>query len=429
MPVPGGGGGVGLSAQELLITKREGGAWSAAQVHALVRGAVDGSLSRPQLAAALAFALCRGMSDAETVALTTEMVDSGRRLRWPVDPSRPVCDKHSTGGVGDKVSLVLAPLWASLGLRVPMLSGRGLGHTGGTLDKLEAVPGFRVDVNEAEAAACLEAAGCFISGQTAALAPADGVLYALRDETATVPSIPLITASILSKKAAAGVERLVMDVKYGSGAFMPTLGDARALAESLERVGAGLGMQVRCALTPMSTPLGRTIGNALEVREAVATLSGGGDPALRALTLRLTSTLDPQLAAAASSALDDGRALAAWRKMVRAQGGDPDAPLRGLDSAEVHSVSAMATGRLLRLDALPLGKAAVALGAGRAVAGEAVLPGVGLELLVDEGDSVVAGQPLLRLWHAGRGLDAALELVHSAVQIGAVATGPAVGTG
>ena len=406
-----------LLPQALLATKREGGAWSRAQLGALVHGGLSGALSRPQLGAALAFALCRGMSDEETVGLTEEMVASGRRLRWPA-AGGPLCDKHSTGGVGDKVSLVLAPLWACLGLRVPMISGRGLGHTGGTLDKLEAISGLRVNLDEDEAARCLEAGGCFITGQTGALAPADGLLYALRDETGTVPSIPLITASILSKKAAAGVERLVMDVKFGSGAFMRTAADAEALAGSLERVGAGLGLQVRCALTPMSTPLGRTIGNALEVREAVETLAGGGDPALRALTLRLTAALDPALEAPAAAALDEGRALAAWRAMVRAQGGDPDAPLRGLDAVNHTLVCAPTDGRLRRLDALPLGQAAAALGAGRAVAGAPVHPGVGLELLAVEGDEVSAGQPILRIWHAGVGLEVAQALIAQAVEIG-----------
>jgi thymidine phosphorylase len=400
-----------LQVSALLAAKREGRAWSAEQVQRFVDGVLDDSISRPQAAAALAFTLCRGMSEDETVALTRAMARSGQRLAWPAEGG-PLCDKHSTGGVGDKVSLVLAPLWAELGARVPMLSGRGLGHTGGTLDKLEAIPGFRTDLSMGALHSVLDEVGCFISGQTAELAPADRVLYALRDETGTVASIPLITASILSKKYAAGIDALVMDVKWGTGAFMPTEAEAQALADALVRTGAGLGIHMRAVLSPMSTPLGRAIGNALEVQEAIAALQGQGDPALVALTCALIG--DPR----AEAVLASGAAYERFCRMVRAQGGDPAAPLRGLDGVRERVVCAEHSGALRRLDALGLGQAAVLLGAGRQRQGEAVHPGVGLLLLAKEGERVEAGQPLIRVLHADVGLDAALSLIGAAVEIG-----------
>ncbi|MEQ1507016.1 MAG: thymidine phosphorylase, partial [Myxococcota bacterium] len=257
------------TSDELLYAMRSGEPQPPDAIRAFVAGVVDGSVSRPQAAAWLAWAFVRGLTDDETVALTRAMTASGATLQWGDGPE--IVDKHSTGGVGDKVSLVLAPLWAELGYRVPMVSGRGLGHTGGTLDKLESIPGYRTDLDEAGLRRVLADVGCFVSGQTASLAPADGVLYALRNETCTVESIPLIVGSILSKKLAAGVSRLVLDVKCGSGAFMQAEDDARALAAALVRVARGAGTTCSALVTSMDRPLGRAVGNALEVREAIAT--------------------------------------------------------------------------------------------------------------------------------------------------------------
>lgn len=396
-----------LAIETVLERKREGGTLSADEIRWLVAGIVDGSVTRPQAAAFLAFVFLRGMSDEETVALTLAMRDSGEVLAW--EPGATVVDKHSTGGVGDKVSLVLAPLWAELGYRVPMISGRGLGHTGGTLDKLESIPGYRTDLQTEQLRAVLSGVGCFINGQTAQLAPADRILYALRNETSTVPSIPLITASILSKKLSEGLDELVLDVKWGSGAFMKTEESARALAESLQRVGEGAGVRTRAHLTDMNLPLGRTIGNALEVQEAVACLRGEGPEDLASLTCALIAR-DPAEEARARALLDSGGAYERWCRMVRAHGGDPDAPLLGAGCRELR-VHAVQDGPVARMDAYDLGRAAFVLGAGRRSADEAVHPGVGLELLVDPGEVVSAGQPLVRVLHVDRGLEPALALV------------------
>lgn len=384
---------MGLAIEEILSAHRDGLPLDDGQIAAFVQGVVSGAVSRPQAAAFLAFTAVRGLGEAQMVALTRAMVDSGERLSWPTAGGLLI-DKHSTGGVGDKVSLVLAPLWAALGFRVPMVSGRGLEHTGGTLDKLEAIPGFRVDLERPALEHALATAGCFISGQTAALAPADRILYALRNETCTVPSIPLIVASILSKKLAEGIDRLVLDVKYGSGAFMKTAADAAALAAALERVGTGAGVPTTAHLTPMDAPLGRAVGNAVEVAEAVECLQGGGPASLRALVLRLADH------PGAAAALDDGRAYARFREMVRAQGGDPDAPLRGGGTAD-HALRAPSGGRVVGIDAWRIGRAAFVLGAGRRRAEDPVHPGVGLLLDVELGSVVGAGDRLCVLRHAG----------------------------
>ncbi|HNH49279.1 MAG TPA: thymidine phosphorylase, partial [Myxococcota bacterium] len=285
---------------EILRARRAKQPLSDSQIQTFVNGVVDGSVSRPQAAAFLAFTFLNGMTDAEAVALTRAMTDSGERLSWDFDG--PFVDKHSTGGVGDKVSLVLAPLWAELGLKVPMISGRGLGHTGGTLDKLESIPGFRTDLDEDALRRTLREVGCFMNGQTTSLAPSDRILYALRNETQTVECIPLIVGSILSKKLAEGLDRLVLDVKVGSGAFMQTEEDALALARALVRVGNGAGVHTRALLTDMEQPLGELCGNALEVIEAVECLKGGGPPDLRALTIALAGHPD------AAKVLDSGAA-------------------------------------------------------------------------------------------------------------------------
>jgi len=390
----------------VLARKRDAEELADEEIEGFVEGVVSGSITRAQAAAFLAFVFVRGMSDRETVALTRAMTHSGDLLSWP-DQGGRIVDKHSTGGVGDKVSLVLAPLWAELGGRVPMISGRGLGHTGGTLDKLEAIPGFRTNLETPELRVVLAEVGCFISGQTGSLAPADRILYALRNETSTVPSIPLITASILSKKLAEGLDELVLDVKFGSGAFMGTRDAAQELADSLVRVGTGAGVRTRAVLSNMSQPLGLAVGNALEVAEAVACLQGGGPPELAQLVCSLIG--DPR----AADVLASGAAWPRWCAMVRAQGGDPEAPLRGGGCA-VHEVRAQRSARVTRCDAYAIGRAAFVLGAGRGKASDPVHHGVGLELGAKIGDDVMPGDLLARVHHADRGLDEALALVHEA---------------
>lgn len=397
----------------VLEAKREGRALEPAEIAWFIEALMREEITRAQAAAFLAFVFLRGMDRAETVALTRAMRDSGRVLAWRVDGR--VVDKHSTGGVGDKVSLVLAPLWAELGAFVPMISGRGLGHTGGTLDKLEAIEGFRTDLPVPQLQRILAEVGCFIVGQTDELAPADRLLYALRNETCTVPSVPLITASILSKKLAEGLDELVLDVKWGRGAFMGRLEDACALRDSLVEVGEGAGVRTRALLSEMNRPLGRTIGNALEVEEAVACLRGEGPAELAELCCRLIGR-DEQEVARARALLDRGGAYERWCRMVRAQGGDPAAPLRGQGCA-VEVVVAPRPGRVHRLDALDLGRAAFELGAGRRAAGEVIHPGVGLRLRVEEGEEVQAGQPLVEIVHAQRRLDRARALIAQAIEL------------
>jgi pyrimidine-nucleoside phosphorylase len=355
------------------------------------------------------------------LALTRAMTSSGDILSWPEGP--PLVDKHSTGGVGDKVSLVLAPLWAELGLRVPMISGRGLGHTGGTLDKLEAIPGYRTDLSVAALGAVLGDVGCFISGQTAELAPADRVLYALRNEIQAVESIPLIVGSILSKKLAEGIERLVLDVKTGSGAFMATFEGAERLARAMVQVANGYGVQSVALITAMDQPLGAAVGNALEVVEAAECLRGGGPADLRDLTVALARH------PAAAEVLASGRAYPRFLRMVEAQGGDPravDDPrrLHGGGTAE-RPVEAPRAGYVERVDARGVGRAAFLLGAGRRRAEDPVDAGVGVRVGVREGDAVERGQILATLYHReGRALDEALSLLGEAIVIGDRAIAP-----
>jgi thymidine phosphorylase len=393
-----------------LEERREGKEQSDADIRSFIDGVLDGSVTRAQTAAWLAFVYCQGMTDRETVSLTRAMTESGETLDWG-DLEGPFVDKHSTGGVGDKVSLVLAPVWAAMGFKVPMISGRGLGITGGTLDKLESIPGFRTDLEIPELRAALASAGCFISGQTGELAPADRVLYGLRNETGTVPSIPLITASILSKKMAEGIERLVLDVKCGSGAFMTTKTKARALADSLVRVGNLYGVETVAHINDMSQPLGRAVGNALEVAEAVATLQGRGPRVLVDLVCKLSGDPDQTRKILAS-----GRAYVAWERMVRAQGGDPGAPLHGA-GCRVVTIESPSDGVVRRCDAQGVGRAAFLLGAGRRCEGDAVHPGVGVEVLAHRGDEVTRGQPVFRVHHAGQGLDAALAALGEAISV------------
>ena len=402
-----------MHVDDILYAMRTGEVQSAASIEAFVAGVVDGTISRPQAAAWLAWAFTRGLTDEETVSLTRAMTASGHVMRWP--SGARLIDKHSTGGVGDKVSLVLAPLWAELGLRVPMISGRGLGHTGGTLDKLESIPGYRTDLSDDELGEVLDEVGCFISGQTASVAPADRVLYALRNETCTVESIPLIVGSILSKKLAEGVEELVLDVKTGSGAFMQTLEDSRALAEALVRVAQGAGLRCSALITAMDRPLGVAVGNGLEVEESVACLQGEGPADLHELVVALAG--DDR----ADEVLRSGAAYERFEAMVRAQGGDVAALCDGLrDRAGVREVvvTAPTTGVVQRVDAGGIGRAAFVLGAGRRRAEDPVDFGVGCRVHVNPGDEVPAGEALVTLVVRERGVDQALDLVRSAVPMG-----------
>ena len=392
----------------LLEKKRDGGALTPDEIRALVGGYVRGEVPDYQIAALAMAVFFRGMNDAETTALTMEMRDSGDIFAWPAG-TPPKVDKHSTGGVGDKVSLILAPLLACENVWVPMISGRGLGFTGGTLDKLESIPGFRVNLTWPEMLAQLESVGCFIAGQTDNLCPADKKLYALRDVTGTVASLPLIVASIMSKKLAESLDRLVLDVKFGRGAFMQKREDAQKLADAMVAVGRGAGVETHALLNPMDQPLGRTAGNALEVAECVEVLQGGGPCDLVDLTLDLAAKLVPASRDALRARLSDGSAWKKFVAMVEAQGGDASAleNMREIHRAPVITdVPAPAAGTMVKIDALEVGRLCVELGAGRAKAGDAVDFAVGVECLRKEGDRVTEGEPVLRV-HSRSAVDPA----------------------
>ncbi|MBE2180773.1 MAG: thymidine phosphorylase [Chthoniobacterales bacterium] len=392
----------------LIERKRDGGTLSADEIAAIVGGYVRGDVPDYQMAALAMAIFFRGMDDAETTALTVQMRDSGDVFDWP-DGTPPKVDKHSTGGVGDKVSLVLAPLLACEGVWVPMISGRGLGFTGGTLDKLESIPGFRVNLPWPEMLAQLESVGCFIAGQTDNLCPADKKLYALRDVTGTVASLPLIVASIMSKKLAESLDRLVLDVKFGRGAFMRKHEDAEKLAAAMVAVGRASGVETTALLNPMNQPLGLTAGNALEVAECVEVLQGGGPEDLVELTLDLAVPLVSVSRENLRRRLQDGSAWEKFTAMVAAQGGDVSVleTMRELHRAPVITeITAPRAGELTRLDALEIGRFCVELGAGRAKAGDAVDFAVGVECLRKEGGQVAAGEPVLRV-HSRAEIDAA----------------------
>jgi thymidine phosphorylase len=356
-----------------------------------------GAVAEEQMSALAMAVLLNGMTRRETARWTAAMIASGERMDFS-SLSRRTADKHSTGGVGDKVTLPLAPLVAACGVAVPQLSGRGLGHTGGTLDKLESVPGWRAQLSTQEMLDQLEDVGAVICAAGAGLAPADRKLYSLRDVTGTVEAIPLIASSIMSKKIAEGTGALVLDVKVGTGAFMKDAASARELAETMVALGTDAGVTTVALLTEMSTPLGRTAGNALEVAESVDVLAGGGPGDVVALTLALAREM---LAAAGADGVDpadrlrDGSAMDAWRRMLAAQGGDPDAALPA--ARETHAVPAPGSGRLTRLDALAVGLAAWRLGAGRARKEDPVQAAAGVTLHAKPGDLVRAGEPLLTL--------------------------------
>jgi thymidine phosphorylase len=357
----------------------------------------DGAVADEQMAALLMAIYFNGLSAAELRAWTTEMIASGETLDLS-GLARPTVDKHSTGGVGDKVSLVLAPLVASCGAAVPQLSGRGLGHTGGTLDKLESIPGWRASLSNAELATALDQEGVVIAAAGAGLAPADRRLYALRDVTGTVESIPLIASSIMSKKIAEGTRALVLDVKTGSGAFMKEREQAELLARTMVALGAEHGVRTRALVTRMDTPLGRAVGNALEVAEAVGALTGEGPDDLMEVTFALAGHMLELagLAADPREAIASGRAFGTYRRMVKAQGGDPDAPLPAARHVR-HALIAGEAGWITRLDALAVGVAAWRLGAGRARKEDSVSHTAGVRCLAKPGDYVRRGQPILEL--------------------------------
>jgi thymidine phosphorylase len=381
----------------LIKAKRDGGRLSDDDIGWLFEAYAQGEVADEQMSALLMAVYFQGLDGAELRTWTAAMIASGDRLDLSA-LSRPTVDKHSTGGVGDKVSLILAPLVAACGAAVPQLSGRGLGHTGGTLDKLESVPGFRTALSPAETIGVLQTAGCVICAAGSGLAPADRRLYALRDVTGTVESIPLIASSIMSKKIAEGTSALVLDVKVGTGAFMTSLDRARELAQTMVALGEEHGVRTRALLTTMDTPLGRAAGNAVEVEESVAALTGHGPPDLMEVTLALADEMLnlAGIGADPAAAIADGRALAAYRAMVIAQGGDPDAPLPRAPHV-MAAIPAPADGWLTRLDALAVGTAAWRLGAGRARKEDAVSAAAGVICLAKPGEAVRKGQPLLEL--------------------------------
>ncbi|XP_036614863.1 thymidine phosphorylase isoform X1 [Trichosurus vulpecula] len=413
------------SIPELIRKKRDGDRLEEAEIRSFVQGLTEGTIQEAQIGAMLMAIRLQGMDLGETEILARALAESGQQLRWPEAWGPLLVDKHSTGGVGDKVSLVLAPALAACGCKVPMISGRGLGHTGGTLDKLEAIPGFSVVQSPKQMRELLEHVGCCIVGQSQELVPADGVLYAIRDVTATVDSLPLITASILSKKAVEQLSTLVVDVKFGEAAIFPSQERARELAQALVGVGARLGIRVAAALTAMDSPLGCCVGHGLEVEEALRCLEGGGPPDLRDLITQLGGSLlwlnrqAPTLAQGAAlvgATLDNGSALGRFQAMLEAQGVAPDlaqalcsgspAQRQGLlpTAPTKEELRTASEGTVEKIQALPLAQVLHELGAGRNKAGEPLYHDVGLELLVSIGQRVSAGTPWIRIHHRGPGL-------------------------
>ncbi|MGW4529342.1 thymidine phosphorylase [Nocardia sp. NPDC004340] len=408
------------SAVDVIRAKRDGGQLSDAQIDWVVDAFTRGEVADEQMSALAMAIVWRGMTRRETARWTHAMIDSGKRLDF-TDLGRPTVDKHSTGGVGDKITLPLSPLVAACGAAVPQLSGRGLGHTGGTLDKLEAIPGWQADLPVARMRELLSdpAVGAVVCAAGADLAPADKRLYALRDVTGTVESIPLIASSIMSKKIAEGTGALVLDVKVGRGAFLREEAQARELATAMVELGTDAGVRTVALLTAMDTPLGHTAGNALEVCESLDVLAGGGPADVVDLTLALAREMLAQAGITdvdPADALADGRAMDQWRAMVRAQGGDPDAPLP--QARHTETLRAPAGGTLIRLDALDVGLAAWRLGAGRARQGDPVQAGAGVEMHAKPGDSITEGQPLLTLHtDTPEAFPAALDLLRGAFTI------------
>ena len=415
---------------DVIRRKRDGARLTRDEIDHFVAGVTTGSLPDYQAAALLMAIVLRGMTAAETAQLTDAMVRSGVRVSFTDVPGVPV-DKHSTGGVGDKTSLILAPLAIACGAVVPMMSGRGLGHTGGTLDKLESIPGFRTALSLEEFRTAVRTIGGALIGQTAEIAPADRRLYALRDVTATVESIPLISASIMSKKIAEGIGGLILDVKTGAGAFMKTTDDARRLAQSLVSIGNASGVRTEALISRMDHPLGRAVGNASEVVESIETLKGRGPADLEELSVTLAARMlvlagvAPDRAAATArvrDALGSGAGVEAFRRIIEHQGGDPrvidDYSLLP-DAPDEYRVAASRDGIVAGIDAEAVGRAAVALGAGRNRVDDAVDHGVGIAVAAPPGTAVKAGEPVLLVHHrGGTGLDDAVTLLQTAIRIG-----------
>ncbi|MCM1970350.1 MULTISPECIES: thymidine phosphorylase [unclassified Streptomyces] len=407
----------------VIRTKRDRGELSPEQIDWVIDAYTRGVVADEQMSALAMAILLNGMNRTEIARWTAAMIASGERMNFD-SLSRPTADKHSTGGVGDKITLPLAPLVAACGAAVPQLSGRGLGHTGGTLDKLESIPGWRALLSNEEMLHVLDTTGAVICAAGDGLAPADKKLYALRDVTGTVEAIPLIASSIMSKKIAEGTGSLVLDVKVGTGAFMKNIEDARELARTMVGLGTDSGVKTVALLTDMSTPLGLTAGNALEIRESVEVLAGGGPSDVVELTLALAREMldaagikdaDP------AKALADGSAMDVWRRMIAAQGGDPDAALPV--ARDQHVVTAPSSGVLTRLDAYGVGVGAWRLGAGRARKEDPVQAGAGIELHAKPGDTVTAGQPLMTLHtDTPEKFDYALAALDGAFDIAAAGT-------
>ncbi|MCM3878534.1 MAG: thymidine phosphorylase [Vicinamibacterales bacterium] len=417
---------------DIILKKRDGGVLGPDEIEFFVHGVASGSLPDYQASALLMAILLRGMTPEETTNLTDAMIRSGSRLDLS-DISGPKVDKHSTGGVGDKSSLVIAPIVAACGALVPMMSGRGLGHTGGTLDKLESIPGFRTNLSIPEMKASLAAVGCALIGQSSAIAPADKKLYALRDVTGTIESIPLISASIMSKKIAEGTDALVLDVKTGAGAFMKTHAEARALAESLVRIGKSFGVKTQAVITAMDWPIGRAVGNANEVIESIETLKGRGpvdlvegslDLAERMLVSAGVASDRAGAKALACRAIDSGSAVEKFKAIIERQGGDPrvvDDYSRLPKAPKEHVVTAPSGGFVTGLDAGLIGRASVMLGGGRDTAEDAIDPGVGIIVVATVGDAVQKGDAILRLhYRDAMRLQAALPLIEQGTHVGPV---------
>ena len=406
------------SAIDVITTKRDGGVLSDDAIDWMLDAYQRGEVAEEQMSSLLMAVFFNGLSAGELNTWTDRMIASGERLDLR-GLSRPTVDKHSTGGVGDKISLILAPLVAACGAAVPQLSGRGLGHTGGTLDKLESIPGWRAQLTNDEVRDQLESVGAVICAAGEGLAPIDRRLYSLRDVTGTVESIPLISSSIMSKKIAEGTGALVLDVKVGRGAFIKTIERARELATTMVRLGVDHGVATVAQLTSMSSPLGRCVGNGLEVTESVEVLRGGGPDDVRTLTIELATIMTELVGLHVDPAakLDDGSAYEVYRRMIAAQGGDPDATMPIAERRRV--VAAPHDGVVQSVDALDVGVAAWRLGAGRARKEDAVSVAAGVVCLVREGDAIVAGQPMFEL-HADDDthLQAGVDAIANAVVLG-----------
>jgi len=408
-----------FAAVEIISAKRDNFELTDPQIDWIVDAYTRGVVADEQMSSLLMAILLNGMNMREISRWTDAMINSGERMNWSA-LSRKTADKHSTGGVGDKITLPLAPLVAACGGAVPQLSGRGLGHTGGTLDKLESIPGWRASLSNEEMLQVLQDCGAVICAAGAGLAPADKKLYALRDVTGTVPAIPLIASSIMSKKIAEGTSALILDVKTGNGAFMSDPLKARQLAQTMVELGTRAGVNTRALITAMDVPLGLTAGNALEVRESVEVLAGGGPADIVELTLVMARemleaagikpTMDP------ADALKNGAAMDVWRQMIKAQGGDPDAKLPV--AKEQHVVTAESSGEIIEMNAMAVGISAWRLGAGRSRQGEAVQAGAGIEIHAKPGEQIKAGDPLFTL-HTDESprFERALEALSGAVRI------------